>query len=475
MSSETAHISDTLRILHLPPQLTNERRTELFQKYGAVKTRTLRPRGQLYTITFAKFPSQQAATQALLRLHQLNVRGQRLVVEYAKKSISVEAPGHEVDDEEKKDENAKKETPNTIHFQAFLNRLNSWTMNQIFTQPPPPNIRYKYGLPTKNTLIRIAIQLLKEPAFYTQVLHLMNRMNLPPPFEELESEFPMLKEIYDMEKYKNIFGMEIYQNDESKMEEEVEEEEEGKEEETEESEIESDDADTAIPVEIIPMKRKRSQQTKKIKIRKFVNPAKQIVSTTSLQKSVKPEDMFEQVQLGENKNLRIELKTVDKLLDTPSNLENSDINPIDGGFGLMYPTKSTETTQNDESEKRVQPDVITSEELGSNRISANDQRVLSVFKNYHPGKPSNRLYIKNLAKQVDINDLHFIYRKFVIPESKDTDQQYDVRLMQGGRMKGQAFVTLQNTTAAQLALEETNGYILKDKPMVVQFAKHMKS
>lgn len=31
-------------------------------------------------------------------------------------------------------------------------------------------------------------------------------MNLPPPFEELEMEFPMLKEVYDMEKYKDIFG-----------------------------------------------------------------------------------------------------------------------------------------------------------------------------------------------------------------------------------------------------------------------------
>lgn len=38
-------------------------------------------------------------------------------------------------------------------------------------------------------------------------------------------------------------------------------------------------------------------------------------------------------------------------------------------------------------------------------------------------------------------------------------------------MKGQAFVTLQNTVQAQLALQETNGYILKEKPMVVQYAK----
>lgn len=47
--------------------------------------------------------------------------------------------------------------------------------------------------------------------------------------------------------------------------------------------------------------------------------------------------------------------------------------------------------------------------------------------------------------------------------------------MQEGRMKGQAFITLQNAVQAKMALEETNGYILKDKPMVVQFAKTVKS
>ncbi len=49
--------------------------------------------------------------------------------------------------------------------------------------------------------------------------------------------------------------------------------------------------------------------------------------------------------------------------------------------------------------------------------------------------------------------------------------RFDIRLMQEGRMKGQAFVTLQNVKQAELALKETNGYIIKNKPMVVQFAR----
>lgn len=47
--------------------------------------------------------------------------------------------------------------------------------------------------------------------------------------------------------------------------------------------------------------------------------------------------------------------------------------------------------------------------------------------------------------------------------------------MQEGRMKGQAFVTFQNEGQAIKALLDTNGYILKDKPMVVQYAKAAKS
>lgn len=43
--------------------------------------------------------------------------------------------------------------------------------------------------------------------------------------------------------------------------------------------------------------------------------------------------------------------------------------------------------------------------------------------------------------------------------------------MQEGRMKGQAFIALQNEKLAEKALKETNGYILKTKPMVVQFAR----
>ncbi|XP_015590837.1 RNA-binding protein 40 [Cephus cinctus] len=468
MSSQSG--CDTLRILHLPPYLSDTQRDELFKKYGAMKTRTVR-RSEKYTMTFAKFPSKQEATEAFLRLHQLEVRGQHLSVEFAKKSVPIELSDSDIHRTEVIQEKAKKDGPNKTHLQAFLKKLNNWANSHILTQPPPPNIWYKYSPPTKNTLLRIAIQLLKEPAFYTQVLHLMNKMNLPPPFEELDSEFPMLREVYNMEKYKDIFGVSIEENEEAEEQQSDEEE---------ESELESDEETHNRPPEIIPVKRKKPQSTKRLKIPKFVNPTKQNVTTSSSQKPIRPEDMFESVQRGEIKKPKIELKNVsDKLLETSTDTitASTETPELEGGFGLMYPTKKNDDEKAEEnpSPQLEEQEFITAEQLASNRISANDQRLLPVFKNYHAGKPSCRLYIKNLAKQVESKDLHFIYKKYVIPTMENPDYQFEVRLMQEGRMKGQAFVTLQNTTQAQLALEETNGYILKDKPMVVQFAKAAKS
>lgn len=52
--------------------------------------------------------------------------------------------------------------------------------------------------------------------------------------------------------------------------------------------------------------------------------------------------------------------------------------------------------------------------------------------------------------------------------------RFDIVLMKEGRMKGQAFVGLPNERCAEKALRDTNGYVLYDKPLVVQFARSAK-
>lgn len=156
----------TLRVLHLPPSTSDERREELFKQYGAIKTRTIRKSAK-YTITFVEFPTHQNAMEACLRLHQLPVHGHLLSVEFANKNSSMDDKENAstIDLESAEDEDSEKKK----HFQAFVKKLNSWAPYHLFTQPIPPYLKYKYPKPTRETLLRIAIQLVKVPAFYTQV------------------------------------------------------------------------------------------------------------------------------------------------------------------------------------------------------------------------------------------------------------------------------------------------------------------
>ena len=46
-------------------------------------------------------------------------------------------------------------------------------------------------------------------------------------------------------------------------------------------------------------------------------------------------------------------------------------------------------------------------------------------------------------------------------------RRFNVQLMKTGRMKGQGFVGLPSEAVAAQALRETNGYLLKGKPIIV--------
>ncbi|KAJ8947179.1 hypothetical protein NQ314_008680 [Rhamnusium bicolor] len=160
-------------------------------------------------------------------------------------------------------------------------------------------------------------------------------------------------------------------------------------------------------------------------------------------------------------------------------LEQTKTNPLEaektGSFGIMLPLVKPQPPQENSSQvpakhPEMDKSVISAEELAANQIPHKDLGVLPVFKNYHPGAPTCRLYIKNCAKTVILKDLEYIYNRYRMPRG-DMPDQFDIRLMQEGRMKGQAFVTLDSVELAQKALKETNGYILKDKPLVVVFAR----
>lgn len=193
----------------------------------------------------------------------------------------------------------------------------------------------------------------------------MNRMNLPPPFKEMEMEFPLLKETYNVDQYKNLFGVqempptELRQNMESQEQEEQEEE---------ESEIESEEEQSSKIQNIIPMKRKKPSSTKRLKIPKFVNPKKLVSTPSSNQKPLRPEDLFESVDKSQPK--RVELKIVSSLPSAESTSFQVSKDKQEGGFGIIFPANKSEVKCTEESEKDVEEhqEFITSEQLASNRI-----------------------------------------------------------------------------------------------------------
>lgn len=107
-------------------------------------------------------------------------------------------------------------------------------------------------------------------------------------------------------------------------------------------------------------------------------------------------------------------------------------------------------------------------DLQSNQIALKQLIEMPVCKNYQKGEKSQKLYIKNLAKEVTEEDLLGIYGRFA-----EDPSSIDIKLMQHGRMKGQAFVTFPETLDSRVdeALNCTLGFILKKKPMIVCYGK----
>lgn len=98
--------------------------------------------------------------------------------------------------------------------------------------------------------------------------------------------------------------------------------------------------------------------------------------------------------------------------------------------------------------------------LEGSKISMDDIRELPKFHNYHPGVPSKVLFIKNISPAVTVADLEEKFKSFT----------QDVRLM-SGRMKGQAFIHMRDVATATCALEQTNGTIMKGKPIIIMYGK----
>ncbi|KAH0618362.1 hypothetical protein JD844_017486 [Phrynosoma platyrhinos] len=136
------------------------------------------------------------------------------------------------------------------------------------------------------------------------------------------------------------------------------------------------------------------------------------------------------------------------------------------GFGKIFPAPSSnhKDQMEEEEDDEIPSEFISKRELEKGRVSKKEMETLSVFKNYEPGDPNCRIYVKNLSKHVQEKDLKFIFGRYVDFSSEVERIMFDIRLMKEGRMKGQAFIGLPDEKAAAKALKEQFARSARPKP-----------
>ncbi|KAG7487526.1 hypothetical protein MATL_G00024440 [Megalops atlanticus] len=449
--------SKTLIIRHLPAELTRDEKEDLLKYFGAVSVRVFSDKGVLKHTAFASFANEKAATKALTRLHQLNILSHSLVVEFAKDQENVtvlkDPPVPDRSTEDKgvpvKKEGQQQKCVPLIENGAAPNLGLKFQTN--------PSLKYLYPPPSSGILANITHALVSVPKFYVQVLHLMNKMNLPCPFGPITARPPM----YETE---------------------------------EESEYESeDDAEKERMIRLMglvnqpckrPPRKTKPSARKKPKLKDLLFAPKSDLHSGSAA-PLQPSDVFEQPQPCGQKKIEFHISTeVAGVLqgaaqmqeeETEETIDNAEKDTADepaDGFGKLYPSAQVTQQEEDSSEDEDIPsDFISRRELEKGRLSRDEIKRMSVFKNYEPGDPTCRLYVKNIAKQVEEKDLKYIYGRYIDISSEAERNMFDIVLMKEGRMKGQAFIGLPSEKSAEKALRDTNGYVLYDKPLVVQFAR----
>lgn len=128
---------------------------------------------------FLECSSQQAADTIIHKFHNLKFKDRLLSVEYARTQI----PKNQEEIE-----------------QLVVNEEKKCVISEKlgFRYESNPNLYYKYPPANSQIVSNIAKALLAVPKFYTQVLHLMNKMNLPPPFAGNFPQIPLSKQQEDV-------------------------------------------------------------------------------------------------------------------------------------------------------------------------------------------------------------------------------------------------------------------------------------
>lgn len=410
----------TLLVRHLPDGIPHDIVSRLFSQYGAYAVRPCSG-GRLRNAAFVDFKNEAIASQAHRQLNGLRFLGKVLQVQRANKPSENKKP-------RLNEESGKDGQP--LVFSTVSSSNNDSKSGEGLAGEPiapklginypfPPHLQYAYPPPDANILANITNALIAVPPLYTQVLHLMNKMNLPPPFRLALPTPPLPKAAQQ--------PTEVDHQSSS------------------ESEMESDEDTGASKA-----RRKRARHET------LVGPGvdKNVPHETV---GVKPSSLTpkEMPRIRKNKHV-MQIKITQKVAQD----ERKEDIELEG--------PAEEEPREEDSNLKL---FASLEELEKGRLPPQDILSLPMFKNYTAGNPSLVLYIKNLAKDVITDDFYYIFgSQFGSIEAAKSS--LGVRLMQEGRMRGQAFLTFPSVEVAHRALNLVNGFVFKGKPMIIQFGRN---
>ncbi|KAL2085565.1 hypothetical protein ACEWY4_018885 [Coilia grayii] len=482
--------SRTVIVRHLPADLSKDEKEDLLKYFGAAAVRIMSDKGVLKHTAFATFDSEISAAKALSRLHQLKVLGHTLVVEFARDQETVTVlKDPPVTNDSSKEHVGKAKKGKLPQHVPLLETGIAPSLGLKFQANP--TLKYLYPPPSSAVVTNITHALLSVPKFYVQVLHLMNKMNLPCPFGPLTPRPPMF-EMYHVPMGPTGPLPPPFPPENPPLPAE------GADDSQEESEYESegDEEEKERMVRLMglvnqpckrPARTKASAKRKKPKLKDLLYTPK-LESLSAPAPVLHASDVFEQPQALGPKKIEFHIPAeVSSILEGPDKEESEEeredntemserLGPSDEvaeGFGKIYPTAQAPQAleEGSEDDEDIPSDFISRKELERGRLSREEMKRMSVFKNYEPGEVTCRLYVKNIAKQVEEKDLKYIYGRYIDITSEAERNMFDIVLMKEGRMKGQAFIGLPTEKSAERALRDTNGYVLHDKPLVVQFAR----
>ncbi|XP_057967249.1 U11/U12 small nuclear ribonucleoprotein 65 kDa protein [Malania oleifera] len=438
-----------LLIRHLPEAIPYDTLFRLFSHYGATGLRPCSS-GRLRNCAFVDFKNEGLASQAQRQLNGLRFLGKVLSVEKTSKPICV-------------NKNQQGEAPDRKDFAPPTTLLKHGTVTKDVSEssksgslpgrepiaerlgvdyPFPPHLEYAYPPPDGNILTNIVNALIAVPRFYTQVLHLMNKMNIPAPFRMALPTPPLpppsVPNPLPPPPPPVPAAPEPCLADLSSAE----------------SELESSDEEPHEKAYTVGDQRIENRGRKRARREAIVGPA---VDKDVAHEAVglKPATLVpKEIPMIKKKNSVLQFKIAPKDIQN----EQKDDSVMKE---LGEPAKESIDLNT----------YATPEELKNGKLPPEEILSLPMFKNYTAGNPASVLYVKNLAKDVVADDFYFLFGS-LFGSADAAKSGLSVKLMQEGRMRGQAFVTFPSVELANHALNLVNGYLFKGKPMIIQFGRN---